>query len=202
MSPLDGGRVAQAFSKRAWILGGVLLGGMFLFTRAPQLLLIGGFALFRIFRGQDAAQVPATPEEQRHWMVRYFGLCFFLGAAIFLSKQLLGHADIALHGQFELARFGIRGRQRVQETRNGVTRERTGPDGVRHRLIPVAEFVSWTGRAKPGQCVESRRIVRLQLECRRVVGQHGFVRTHRVADRATQGARRGNADRAPAAQER
>jgi Zn-dependent protease len=93
VSPLDGGRVAQAFSRRAWILGGLLLGGMFLVTRAPQLLLIGGFALFQVFRGQSAEQLPATAEEQRSWMARYFGLCFFLGAAIFVSRRLLGHAD-------------------------------------------------------------------------------------------------------------
>lgn len=91
MSPLDGGRVAQAFSRRSWILGAVLLGGMFLVTKAPQLLLIGGFALINIFRGKDPDQVPATPEEQRSWMARYFGLCFFLGAAIFVSGRLLGH---------------------------------------------------------------------------------------------------------------
>ena len=93
MSPLDGGRVAQAFSRRAWILGGILLGGMFFVTRAPQLLLIGGFALMQVFRGNRQEQVPATPEEQRGWMARYFGLCFFLGAAIFVSGRLLGHAE-------------------------------------------------------------------------------------------------------------
>jgi hypothetical protein len=76
---------------RARILGGVLLGGMFLLTQTPQLLLIGGFALLHAFRGQDPNQLPATPEEQRGWMARYFGLCFFLGAAIFTCGQLLGH---------------------------------------------------------------------------------------------------------------
>jgi Zn-dependent protease len=91
MPPLDGGRVAKAFSRRAWILGGVLLGGMFLLTQTPQLLLIGGFALLHAFRGQDPNQLPATPAEQRGWMARYFGLCFFLGAAIFVCGQLLGH---------------------------------------------------------------------------------------------------------------
>jgi Zn-dependent protease len=90
VSPLDGGRVAQAFSRRAWILGAILLGGMFFVTHTPQLLLIGVIALVQIFRGKDPSQLPATPEEQRRWMARYFGLCFFLGAAIFACGQLLG----------------------------------------------------------------------------------------------------------------
>src|SRR6185312_1288278 len=38
MPPLDGGRVARAFSRRAWILGGILIGGMFFVTKTPQLL--------------------------------------------------------------------------------------------------------------------------------------------------------------------
>jgi len=94
ISPLDGGRIAQAFSRHAWILGGLLLGGLFLFSRAPQLLLIGFFALMHVFRRRrvpdtDLAAQAASPEEQRTWSTRYFGLCFFLGAAIFLSRRIL-----------------------------------------------------------------------------------------------------------------
>src|SRR5262249_49429495 len=39
--PLDGGRVAQIFSRRAWIVGGIMLAAMFVVTMAPQLVLIG-----------------------------------------------------------------------------------------------------------------------------------------------------------------
>ncbi len=94
--PLDGGRVAQAFSRRAWIIGTVLLGGMFLLSRAPQLLLIGVLALSHIFRGRRAPVtelVTLSPEAQQRWSIRYFGLCFFLGAAAYLSHRLLGRGD-------------------------------------------------------------------------------------------------------------
>jgi Zn-dependent protease len=91
VSPLDGGRVAQAFSRRAWIVGAILLGGMFLVTMAPQLLLIGLMALPHIRqRRQAVEQTPAaTPEQQSSWSLRYFGLCFFLGGCMFLSHRLL-----------------------------------------------------------------------------------------------------------------
>ncbi len=93
--PLDGGRVAQAFSRRAWIVGGLVLGGMFLVSHAPQLLLIGFVALSRIFRGTDAApdQQPVTEEERRAWTYRYFGLCFFLGAAMFFTHRMLSPGE-------------------------------------------------------------------------------------------------------------
>jgi Zn-dependent protease len=105
MPPLDGGRVATVFSPRAWILGAVVLGGMFLVTGAPQLALIGLLALTHMrrrpaapalagqaaFGGQAGApQVEPVPDEVRtRWTVRYFGLCFFLGAAIFFTQRLL-----------------------------------------------------------------------------------------------------------------
>jgi Zn-dependent protease len=90
VSPLDGGRVAQAFSRRAWIVGGLLLGGMFLATHTPQLLFIGVLAAMHAIRGGGTPhEVPATPEEQRAWTTRYFGLCFFLGAAMWFARQLL-----------------------------------------------------------------------------------------------------------------
>jgi Zn-dependent protease len=108
MPPLDGGRVATVFSPRAWILGAVVLGGMFLVTGAPQLALIGLLALTHMRRGNDlgarravpppglapqadASAVEEVPESVRTaWTARYFGLCFFLGAAIFFTQRLLG----------------------------------------------------------------------------------------------------------------
>jgi hypothetical protein len=39
----------------------------------------------------DAPEVEPVPEDVRtRWTVRYFGLCFFLGAAIFFTQRLLG----------------------------------------------------------------------------------------------------------------
>jgi Zn-dependent protease len=93
LSPLDGGRVAQAFSRRAWVFGVVLLGGLFLVTHSPQLLLIAALALPRLFgkqrSGEDEREALA-PTLQRLWAVRYFGLASFLGVALYLSGSLLG----------------------------------------------------------------------------------------------------------------
>jgi len=89
LSPLDGGRVAQAFSKRAWIIGLLLMGGLLIFTGTPQLLLIVVMALPRVF-GRDADQREALSEGQRRlWVTRYFGLCGFLALAMYFSGQIL-----------------------------------------------------------------------------------------------------------------
>jgi Zn-dependent protease len=92
ISPLDGGRVAQAFSRRAWRAGLVLLGGMFLWTHSPQLLLIALLALPRLFRrtGAEDERGALAPALQRAWAWRYFGLAAFLGAALYLSGARLG----------------------------------------------------------------------------------------------------------------
>lgn len=91
ISPLDGGRVAQAFSRRAWIFGAILLGVMFLVTRAPQLLLIGLLALPQLFNRAAPDERDALPvAQQRAWAFRYFGLASFLGAAMFATGSLLG----------------------------------------------------------------------------------------------------------------
>lgn len=87
MRPLDGGAVAAVVVKGAWVVGALLLGAMFLLTHAPQLLLIGVMAFFN--RNAMSADVEVTPEERRLWAVRYFGLCAFLGTAIFFSHRLL-----------------------------------------------------------------------------------------------------------------
>jgi Zn-dependent protease len=88
--PLDGGRVAQAFSKRGWIIGAVVLGGLFLVAPSIQLALIAGLGLMHAFSKRKHEELP--PAEQRAWMARYFGLCFFLGAALMLSSRLLGRS--------------------------------------------------------------------------------------------------------------
>ena len=91
ISPLDGGRVAQAFSKRAWIVGAVLMGALFLLTRSPQLLLIGVLAFMQSRRTQNTESPEALSKvEQQTWAVRYFGLCLFLGLGMALTHRVLG----------------------------------------------------------------------------------------------------------------
>jgi Zn-dependent protease len=89
LPPLDGGRVAKLFSRRAWILGAILVGAMFLLTQAPQLLLIGLMALFRPRPApEDLEDVPVAT--RRNMAVHYFGLCAFLALGTFLAARLLG----------------------------------------------------------------------------------------------------------------
>lgn len=91
ISPLDGGRVAQAFSRRAWIVGVVLLGSMFFATHSPQLLLIAALSLPRLLGGGGADQRDLLDiGAQRSWAFRYFGLAAFLGLAMFFSGSLMG----------------------------------------------------------------------------------------------------------------
>ncbi len=96
-SPLDGGRIAQAFSRRGWIVGAILMVGLFFVTRAPQLVLILLLALPRLFgRGGADAREPLRPALQRSWAVRYFALAGFLATGIYLTSNLLHphlHAD-------------------------------------------------------------------------------------------------------------
>ncbi|MEO8183115.1 MAG: site-2 protease family protein [Deltaproteobacteria bacterium] len=91
LSPLDGGRIAQAFSRRAWWVGIVVLGAMFLLTHSPQLLLIALLALPRLWsKSVEGERELLAPSQQRAWAWRYFGLASFLGAAMYFSGSLLG----------------------------------------------------------------------------------------------------------------
>lgn len=86
---LDGARIARVFSRGAWIVGAILLGGMFFVSPSPQLLLIGLMGLSAVFRRDNSDLELVTPADRRSWAIRYFGLCFFLGAAIFFTQRLL-----------------------------------------------------------------------------------------------------------------
>jgi Zn-dependent protease len=86
---LDGARIARVFSRGAWIVGAILLGGMFFISPSPQLLLIGLMGISAVFRRDNSDLELVTPEDRRAWAIRYFGLCFFLGAAIFFTQRLL-----------------------------------------------------------------------------------------------------------------
>lgn len=86
---LDGARIARVFSRGAWIVGAILLGGMFFISPSPQLLLIGVLGLAAVFRRDDSDLEQVTPADRRVWAVRYFGLAFFLGAAMFFTQRLL-----------------------------------------------------------------------------------------------------------------
>ena len=85
--PLDGGRIAQAFSKRAWWLGLALLVGLFIISHTPQLILIGILALTQAFKKDTLEPLPGN--EARTWAFRYFGLIAFLVAGTALASMLM-----------------------------------------------------------------------------------------------------------------
>jgi Zn-dependent protease len=96
LSPLDGGRVANLFSRRAWIAGLAMVAAMFVMTQAPMLLIIGLFALRGLWRRrawQPAAEADdasaATAADRRAMATRYFGLCAFLAFGFYFANRLL-----------------------------------------------------------------------------------------------------------------
>jgi len=90
LSPLDGGRVAQAFSRKAWIFGVILFGGLFFVTRAPILPIMFFLALPRIFGGASSQHAELDEAQKSAWINRYFGLCVFLALGAFFTARLLG----------------------------------------------------------------------------------------------------------------
>ena len=86
---LDGARIARVFSRGAWIVGALLLGALFFFSPSPQLLIIGFMGLTHAFRRSNEDLELVTEADRRTWAFRYFGLCFFLGAAVLFTRQLL-----------------------------------------------------------------------------------------------------------------
>ena len=93
IAPLDGGRAARVFSRQAWIVGIVILAGLFVTTQAPQLLLIGILALSHTFsrraRVADPDLEAVTPEARRGVAFQFFGLCAFLALGTYLTSTVL-----------------------------------------------------------------------------------------------------------------
>lgn len=89
LSPLDGGRVVQAFSRKAWILGLLLMAAMLIATGTPVLVLVILMALPKIFRKDDEQRAPLEAPVRQTWAVRYFGLCGFLALFIYFAGRLL-----------------------------------------------------------------------------------------------------------------
>ena len=87
---LDGGRVARVLSRKASIVGAIVLGLLFLKSPSPQLLMIAALGTMHAFRSaSDPDLALVTPEQKSTWSFRYFGLCAFLGACTLFSHQLI-----------------------------------------------------------------------------------------------------------------
>ena len=85
---LDGGRVARVLSRKASIVGAVVMGGLCLMSPSPQLIMIAVMAVMHSFQRNNADLDLVTAEDRRTWALRYFGLCGFLGLALMLTHQL------------------------------------------------------------------------------------------------------------------
>jgi Zn-dependent protease len=93
LAPLDGGRVARVFSRRAWMLGLVVIAGLCVVALSPPLLLIGVLGLTQLLRPEPSpspeAEAEVTPRDRRRMAACYFGLLGALSAGAWCASTLL-----------------------------------------------------------------------------------------------------------------
>ncbi|HKY36052.1 MAG TPA: site-2 protease family protein [Polyangiaceae bacterium] len=85
---LDGGRIARVLSRKAWIIGAILMGLLCVVSFSPQILLIAALGAMHIFQRDNADLEQVTPHDRVTWAVRYFGLIAFLALALVFTYQL------------------------------------------------------------------------------------------------------------------
>lgn len=90
---LDGGRIARVLSRKASIVGAIVMGGLCLLSPSPQLIIIAGMAAMQAFRRDDSDLELVTSEDRKTWALRYFGLCGFLALALMAAHQLTGRGS-------------------------------------------------------------------------------------------------------------
>jgi Zn-dependent protease len=83
---LDGGRIARAFSRRAWLVGAIAFCTLFFVAPSPQLAIIGAVSLLHSVRRTPPAELP--PELARAWTGRYFGLIGYAALALAALDRL------------------------------------------------------------------------------------------------------------------
>jgi Zn-dependent protease len=89
---LDGGRIARVLSRKASVVGAIVMGGLCLLSPSPQLLVIAAMGLMHAFQRDDSDLTQVTAADRKTWALRYFGLCGFLGLALMLTHQWVGPA--------------------------------------------------------------------------------------------------------------
>lgn len=85
---LDGGRIARVLSRKSWIVGAIIMGGMCLMSPSPQLIMIAAMGAMHAFRRDNSDLELVTEQDRQSWAFRYFGLCGFLALAILFTHQL------------------------------------------------------------------------------------------------------------------
>jgi Zn-dependent protease len=94
LRPLDGGAIAEVFSRKARILGVLVVLGLFISSPASPALIMLLLAIPRAFsKTERYAPEELTSELRTKWALRYFGLLLFLGAGLYFSRQLLAQAS-------------------------------------------------------------------------------------------------------------
>jgi Zn-dependent protease len=90
MRPLDGGAIAEVFSRKARILGVLVVLGLFAMTPASPALWMLLMAIPRAFsKVERYSASEITSELRTKWALRYFGLLVFLGGGMYFSRRLL-----------------------------------------------------------------------------------------------------------------
>jgi Zn-dependent protease len=90
--PLDGGAIVEMFSRRAWILGGIVIVGLFLMNPMSPALLMMLFALPRMLKRSAQQLEPISDAARRRWAIRYFGLLGFAAGGMYFTRTLLTSA--------------------------------------------------------------------------------------------------------------
>lgn len=85
---LDGGRIARVLSRKASIVGAVVMGGLCLLSPSPQLVIIAAMAAMQAFQRDNSDLELVTADDRKTWALRYFGLCGFLALALMATHRL------------------------------------------------------------------------------------------------------------------
>lgn len=92
--PLDGGAIVEMFSRRAWIVGGLVILALFAMNPASPALIMVLLMLPRMFSRSDPNLVEPVPDAvRRTWMFRYVGLLAFMGAGMYFMRAALHAPD-------------------------------------------------------------------------------------------------------------
>jgi Zn-dependent protease len=96
MRPLDGGAIAEVFSRKARILGVVVVLALFATSPASPALMMLLFAIPAAFSKRERYSAEEiTTELRTKWALRYFTLLAFLGAGMYFSRRLLESLSLA-----------------------------------------------------------------------------------------------------------
>lgn len=85
---LDGGRIARVLSRKASIIGAIIMGALCFVSASPSLVLITAMAAMQAFKRDNSDLELVTAQDRKTWAVRYFGLCAFLAVALYLTTVL------------------------------------------------------------------------------------------------------------------